>query len=56
MNDTEKLILFTVLNIFADGKKVSIKSIANRSGMSRQKIYYYINKVKNNSFKELVNS
>ncbi|MEN4046216.1 hypothetical protein [Sulfurimonas sp. NWX367] len=54
MTDTEKLILFTTLAIFADGKKVSIKAIATRSGISRQNIYYYINKHRNKSIKELI--
>ena len=54
MTDTEKLILFTTLAIFADGKKVSIKAISVRSGISRQNIYYYINKHRNKSIKELI--
>jgi len=54
MNDTEKLILFTILGMFADGKKVTIKGVALRSGLSRQNIYHYVNKHKNKSFKELI--
>ena len=54
MTNNEKLILYTILGIFADGKKVTVKGISLRSGLSRQIIYHYINKYKNKSFKELI--
>jgi len=54
MTDTEKLILYTILGMFADGKKITIKGISIRSGISRQNIYHHINKHKNKSFKELI--
>jgi len=54
MNDTEKHLLFTVLAMFSENKAISISSLSRESGLSRQVIYYYINKTKNKSFKELI--
>lgn len=54
MTDTERHLLFTILGMFADNKKITVKGLSRESGLSRQNIYYYINKTKNKSFKELV--
>jgi predicted DNA binding protein len=54
LNDTERKILFVILSMFSEGKRVTIKGISRESGLSRQNIYYYINKHNNKSFKELL--
>jgi len=54
MTETEKHILFTVLAMFSEGKRVTIKGIAKEANISRQLIYHHINKQKNKSFKELI--
>jgi len=54
MTETERLLLFTVLSMVADGKRITVKGLSARSGISRSNIYYYINKQKNKSFKELL--